>query len=291
MAQLLCGGIAGAISRTTVAPIDRVKLLIQTAKARNKQAKSIAQTGLTEINNAGVFSLWKGNLTNCFRVFPYAAIQFATYEKYKNLVTTYCEKTNRGFGVFERLLSGALAGATAATLTYPLDVIRVRQACFNEIKGPFEASRLLYKEGGIISFYKGWTPTILSLAPFIGINFATFDQLKSTFIPDGDTKNASSILVLGLGAAAGLFAQTICYPLDTVRRNMQMPANGYSSVRNAWKTIYNTDGILGFYRGMIPNAIKIIPNNAIRFLAYSKLTAYLGVTPRQKGDGGGGFGG
>ena len=76
-----------------------------------------------------------GNFTNCIRVFPYAALQFASYERYKSRIVDYCEEHNRDFGFVERLLSGACAGATAATLTYPLDVMRVRQAVYDDIKG------------------------------------------------------------------------------------------------------------------------------------------------------------
>ena len=113
-------------------------------------------------------------------------------------------------------------GASAASLTYPLDVIRVRQATFNDIKGPIDAIKRIHGESGIHGFFRGWVPTVMSLGPFIACNFATFDYLKSNFIKDGDTKNANSFLVLALGAGSGLFAQSICYPLDTVRRNMQV---------------------------------------------------------------------
>ena len=163
-------------------------------------------------------------------------------------------------------------------MTYPLDVIRVRQAVYNDIKGPLDAISHIYGESGIHGFFRGWVPTVMSLGPFIACNFATFDYLKTTFIPDGDTKNANSLLVLGLGACAGLAAQSVCYPLDTVRRNMQMPGNNFAGTLDCIKQIAKREGgLLAFYRGMLPNAIKIVPNNGIRFLAYTKLTAYLGI--------------
>jgi len=282
MQQLACGGVAGALARTTVAPIDRIKLIIQTAMGRQEAANtetSIVKTASKIVREGGIKSFWKGNFVNCIRVFPYAAIQFASYERFKHLVSiNITERFNREFGFLERLLSGACAGATAATLTYPLDVIRVRQATFNDIKGPIDAVSRIYGESGVHGFFRGWVPTVFSLGPFIACNFATFDYLKATFIKDGNTKNANSLLVLGLGAGAGLFAQSVCYPLDTVRRNMQMPGNNYNGTIDCIAKIASgPKGILGFYRGMIPNAIKIVPNNGIRFLAYTKLTAYLGI--------------
>lgn len=285
--QFVCGGAAGMTARTTVAPIDRVKLIIQTAMTRNNiesGQRGIIGTARHEIAKGGVLSMWKGNFTNCLRVFPYAALQFSTYERYKSHIMDYCEEHNRSFGFVERLLSGACAGATAATITYPLDVMRVRQAVYDDIKGPVGAIKNIYGEGGLRCFYKGWTPTLLSLAPFIATNFATFDALKTWYIGDGDQKNASTLAILGLGACAGLFAQTICYPLDTVRRSMQMPNHNYKGVLDCFYKIATNpqgNGVRSFYKGLLPNAIKIVPNNGIRFLMYSKLTVYMGV-PQKK---------
>ena len=229
--------------------------------------------------------MWKGNFTNCLRVFPYAALQFSTYERYKSHIMDYCEAHNRDFGFVERLLSGACAGATAATITYPLDVMRVRQAVYDDIRGPADAIRNIYGEGGMRCFYKGWTPTLLSLAPFIATNFATFDALKAWYLgPDGNAKEASTMAILGLGACAGLFAQSVCYPLDTVRRSMQMPNHSYKGVANCFYQIATNpqgNGIRSFYKGLLPNAIKIVPNNGIRFVIYSKLVAYLGIPSKK----------
>jgi len=285
--QFVCGGIAGMTARTTVAPIDRVKLIIQTAMTRGKAEageRGIIATARHEISKGGILSMWKGNFTNCIRVFPYAALQFASYERYKSRIVDYCEEHNRDFGFVERLLSGACAGATAATLTYPLDVMRVRQAVYDDIKGPLDAIRNIYSEGGIRCFYKGWTPTLLSLAPFIATNFATFDALKAWYIGDGNPKDAGTLPILGLGACAGLFAQTVCYPLDTVRRSMQMPNHNYNGVLDCfYKIATNPDGkgIRSFYKGLLPNAIKIVPNNGIRFLIYSKLTTYMAIPTKK----------
>ena len=71
----------------------------------------------------------KGNLTNCIRVFPYAAIQFSSYAQYKKMFLNYYDTTipKKQFGVLERFICGAFAGITAATLTYPLDLIRYTQ--------------------------------------------------------------------------------------------------------------------------------------------------------------------
>ena len=119
---------------------------------------------------------------------------------------------------------------------------------------------------------------MLSLSPFIAINFATMDTLKKMYFGQEDrnmTKKQlqarSPFSILFLGACSGIIAQTCCYPLDTVRRRMQVAGKNYSSTANAFSTILRTEGIRGYYKGMTANALKVVPNNAIRFAAFDFL--------------------
>lgn len=270
LAQLSCGGLAGAVSRSSVAPIDRVKILMQTQHLTNKgqAAKYVGITGTlrTIAFEEGISKLWRGNVTNVIRVVPYSATQFTSYDFYKSQLVG---DSGRELGKIERLCAGALAGMTATSLTHPLDVIRLRLNVQPELTGAIDACRSIMAEGGARTFFKGYVPTLLSLSPFIGINFATFDILKKTAFPNGD---GGTLSTLGLGATAGIFAQTCCFPLDTVRRRMQLKGVTYTSTGNAFVTILKEEGITGFYKGMAPNAVKVIPNNAIRFLVYDFLT-------------------
>merc|ERR1719336_3077639 len=170
---------------------------------------------------------------------------------------------------------------TAASMTYPLDVIRIRLATQPELTGFIDSSRSIFAENGVRAFYKGMAPTLLSLSPFIAINFCTFDSLKTRFVPETE-KTPNPLIILSLGAASGIFAQSICYPLDTVRRRMQMKGNKYTSIYNAFSTIIKEETWRGLYKGMVPNAIKVVPNNGIRFMAYTYICRWLGVPPRKK---------
>jgi solute carrier family 25 phosphate transporter 23/24/25/41 len=80
-----------------------------------------------------------------------------------------------------------------------------------------------------------------------------------------------------VGATSGTLAATACYPLDTVRRRMQMRGHTYSGQLDALSTIWRTEGHRGFYRGWAANTLKVVPQNAIRLVAYEWLKAALGV--------------
>lgn len=272
--ELACGGTAGSFARTFVAPVDRVKILIQTATitGKSKEYNSIVGTASKIYKAEGLSGFWRGNLTNCVRVVPHTATQFVSYEKYKPLFV----KEGEGMSIPKRLMAGALSGMTAATVTHPMDVVRINLQTKPELKGATDVMSYIFSNYGIKGFYKGYFPAMLSLSPFIAINFATFDTLKVLTFGDKkvskqELKKRNPAILLGLGAASGIIAQTCCYPLDTVRRRMQIATSSYSSTPNAFITILKTEGFLGFYKGMIPNAIKVVPNNAIRFAAFETL--------------------
>jgi len=283
--QLFCGGVAGVLSRTMVAPIDRVKILLQTQAVA--QGMSIDKYGgvigtvRKVVEEEGVRMLWRGNAPNCIRVFPYAALQFWTYDYYKGKILQ--KQKNRNFGVFERFKSGVLAGITAASLTYPLDLIRIRLATNVDpaVAGFVSQGRSIMQHGGFLALYTGFIPTLTSLAPFIAINFTVFDTIKTNFTPETvNSEFVNALYILGFGASSAVIAQSICYPLDTVRRRMQVKGSEYGTMRNAYATIIRKEGFAGLYGGYLPNTIKIIPNNAMRWLFYTYLCKSLGVEQR-----------
>jgi solute carrier family 25 phosphate transporter 23/24/25/41 len=80
-----------------------------------------------------------------------------------------------------------------------------------------------------------------------------------------------------LGGVAGTVAASTCYPLDTIRRRMQMKGRMYSSQADAFATIWRQEGMRGFYRGWAANTLKVVPQNAIRLVSYEAIKKLLGV--------------
>lgn len=257
--NLIAGGIAGTISRTIVAPFDKVKILMQT----NTNNSSFYNTFNSNIKNEGIKNLWKGNMLNCMRVFPYSALQFSTYD----LCKKHLNKKNEDITIQERLLAGTLAGSIATTLTHPIDVVRHRLMCYDEIKTSRGAIKDLYKENGFKSAFKGYGSTMLGLTPFIAINFATYDYLKSKY--NNSTNSISSIILTS--SISSLTAQSVCYPLDTIRRRMMSKDFLYKNSLDGLIKILSTEGVRSLYSGITVNMTKMIPNNCIRFIVYESI--------------------
>lgn len=282
--HLLAGGIAGAVSRTVVSPLERLKILFQVLGPGQTPPGVI--TTLREIYRAeGIKGYFKGNGTNVLRIAPYSAVQFASYEKYKAWVLLYTG--NESLDTVGRLFAGACAGITSASTTYPLDMVRTRLSLQEKnprYKGIADALKVIYKEeGGILALYRGLFPTLMGVAPYVAINFMVYETLRGFFAIRSETGSPSVFQKLLCGALAGAAAQTVTYPMDVVRRRMQiagMPGNSfaYPSTYLAFKTIFLREGLRGFFKGMIPNYLKVAPATGVSFVSYEWSKKILGTT-------------
>src|SRR5215471_18764982 len=136
-----------------------------------------------------------------------------------------------------RLIAGAMAGITSVVMTYPLDITRTRLSVqYSSLldpkthngKGPDKLPEMfptivnIYRtEGGIPALYRGLVPTVMGVAPYVGINFAVYEHMRKLVTPHG-RENPTGVGKLVAGAISGAVAQTITYPMDVLRRRFQV---------------------------------------------------------------------
>ena len=293
--SFFAGGIAGMCAKSFTAPLDRLKILLQ---VQHKQYRNYGVfSGFAAIyKKEGILGYYKGNSAMMARVFPYAAIQFMSYEQYKKLVRPYFNPNTHT----SKLLAGSLTGITAVTFTYPLDMVRARMAFqVHERKYAGIKHTLLsipQQEGGFIALYRGFSSTILGMIPYAGVAFYSYEVVKSFLMrtfPYWTTKSAldgSGTVVLNIpanliaGGMAGAISQTVSYPLDVARRHMQL-AGMISSEKSSplgivatLSQVYRTSGVQGLYRGMTINFYRSVPQVAVSFSTYELLKQMLGIS-------------
>ncbi|PIA32212.1 hypothetical protein AQUCO_04500066v1 [Aquilegia coerulea] len=230
-ALFAAGALAGAAAKTFTAPLDRIKLLMQTHGLRAGQEGAKKAIGFTEAialigKEGGLKGYWKGNLPQVIRIIPYSAVQLFAYEAYKKLL----KGADGELSVVGRLAAGACAGMTSTLVTYPLDVLRLRLAVEPGYKTMSEVALGMLRDEGIASFYNGLGPSLIGIAPYIAVNFCIFDLVKKA-LPEKYQKRTESSLATALVSAT--LATLMCYPLDTVRRQMQMRGTPYKTVLDA----------------------------------------------------------
>ncbi|KAK4530534.1 hypothetical protein CCYA_CCYA04G1391 [Cyanidiococcus yangmingshanensis] len=240
---LLAGGVAGAAAKTAVAPLDRVKILLQVARLHGgaRAYSSIPQTFRSIYAEEGIRGFYRGNSATLSRIFPYAAIQFTAFEVYHDLLFQLIQQRwwlrDRAVASaaapyappYLRFLSGAMAGSTAVMITYPLDLVRTRLAAqavtLSEGSHPgaiyrniADALLSLYRKGGIRGLYSGLSATLCGIIPYAGINFYMFGKLRRWSRERGLAEQYPTASALVCGGVAGLIGQSAAYPLETVRR-------------------------------------------------------------------------
>ena len=86
VASFLAGGVAGAVSRTVVSPLERLKILFQIQSSGTSEYNKSVGKGLSKMwRDEGWRGFMRGNGTNCIRIVPYSAVQFGSYNFYKRV--------------------------------------------------------------------------------------------------------------------------------------------------------------------------------------------------------------
>lgn len=258
---LFSGAFAGAVAKTSVAPLDRTKIIFQVSSARFSAKEAYRLIYRTYLKD-GFFSLWRGNSATMVRVIPYAAIQFCAHEQYKMLLGGYYGFQGKALPPFPRFLAGSMAGTTAAMLTYPLDMVRARMAVtpkemYSNILHVFVR---ISREEGLKTLYRGFTPTILGVIPYAGLSFFTYETLKKLHAEHTGRSQPYTYERLIFGACAGLIGQSSSYPLDVVRRRMQtagVTGHTYGTILGTMREIVSEEGFIrGLYKGLSMNWVK-----------------------------------
>ncbi|XP_002992848.2 mitochondrial substrate carrier family protein V [Selaginella moellendorffii] len=292
--QLISGGVAGAVSKTCTAPLARLTILFQVQGMRTNHAleqASMLREASRIFREEGFRAFWKGNGVTVVHRLPYSAINFFSYENYKLFLTRMSGAENRpeslGVGMGTRLLAGGGAGLTAASLTYPLDLVRTRLAAQTKVmyyRGIVHALVTISQEEGFKGLYKGIGPTLLCVGPNIAINFCAYETLKSIWV--AQSPNSPNIITsLCCGSVAGICSSTATFPLDLIRRRMQLEgaagqARVYKSgLMGTLKHILRSEGLRGLYRGIMPEYFKVIPSVGIVFMTYEFMKRVLQPKP------------
>ncbi|KAM7009275.1 mitochondrial adenyl nucleotide antiporter SLC25A24 [Tautogolabrus adspersus] len=279
--QLMAGAIAGSVSRTGTAPLDRLKVFRQVHGSIDLKG-NVLSGFQSMVKEGGLRSLWRGNGMNVLKIAPETAIKFSAYEQIKNVIRGRNE--SRNLRLHERFFAGSLAGATAQTAIYPMEVLKTRLTLrkSGQYSGIADCAKQILQREGVTAFYKGYLPTMLSIVPYAGIDLAVYETLKFSWLNRNRGVVDPGVMVLvGCGAVSSTCGQLASYPLALIRTRMQAQA----SVKGAPKpsmlalihNILTKEGVAGLYRGISPNLLKVIPAVSVSYVVYEYTRILLGV--------------
>jgi len=261
------GGGSAAISKTAVAPIDRVKLLLQTQDASSqikgdKKYKGIMDVFVRVPKEEGFGAFWRGNLANVIRYFPTQALNFAFKDTYKKIFCPYDAKTDFWKFFFGNLASGGAAGATSLMFVYPLDFARTRLAAdvgkgdSRQFNGLVDCLSKINKSDGFMGLYRGFGVSVLGIIVYRACYFGGYDTAKKSLFKKDTSVIFKFLTAQVITGISGL----VSYPLDTVRRRLMMQSGRkdvmYTGTFDCFNKILKNEGGKAFFKGALSNIIR-----------------------------------
>jgi solute carrier family 25 (adenine nucleotide translocator) protein 4/5/6/31 len=284
--DLLTGGTAAAVSKTAVAPIERVKLLLQVQHAQKSievKYKGIIDCFTRVAKEQGFWSLWRGNLANVIRYFPTQALNFAFKDTYKKLFIGGIDKKKEFWKFFfGNLASGGAAGATSLCVVYPLDFARTRLAADvgkgtgREFSGLGNCLVKIFKSDGILGLYRGFFVSVQGIIIYRASYFGFFDTIKS--MVSTDPKKVNFFVAWGIAQVVTVCSGIASYPWDTVRRRMMMQSGKKEILyKNTWDCavkIVKNEGLRAMYKGALSNIFRGT-GGALVLAIYDEIKKYI----------------
>ncbi|EED13076.1 calcium dependent mitochondrial carrier protein, putative [Talaromyces stipitatus ATCC 10500] len=314
LGYFIAGGLAGAVSRTATAPLDRLKVYLIAQTGVRKEAVRAAQKGapvnavrkgikslvdaMKELWKAGgVRSLFAGNGLNVVKIMPESAIKFGAYEASKRAFARLeGHNDTKKIKPTSQFLSGGLGGMVAQCFVYPIDTLKFRMQC-EVVQGGVrgnkliaETARKMWQTTGGFAFFRGLPLGLMGMFPYAAIDLSTFEYLKRRLVArkarqekcHEDDVPLSNFTTGAIGAFSGALGASFVYPLNVLRTRLQAqgtvlhPAT-YDGIIDVTRTTYRTEGIRGFYKGITPNMLKVAPAVSISYIVYENAKRFLGL--------------
>ena len=199
--SLAAGAIAGAVSRTATAPIDRIKTMMQIDASRG--APLVARSILA---SDGALGFWRGNFANVLKIAPESGVKFLAYGLLK---ARFCEDASSPT-TLERFVSGGIAGAIAQAVIYPLETVKTRMALStggSEYSSVANTVRRVLQHEGWRGLFGGLGASIAGIIPYAGTDMMVYQTLKDQYSDRNPGADPGPLVFLGCGAVSSVCGQ------------------------------------------------------------------------------------
>jgi solute carrier family 25 (adenine nucleotide translocator) protein 4/5/6/31 len=288
ISDIFIGGSIGAIAKTAMAPVERIKLLLQTMDSnpdvisgKVQPYKGIGDCFARVKAEQGIAAFWRGNLVNCLRYAPQQGSALAFNDLLNNLFPTYNSKTDfwKGFGV--KLASGGIAGGVANTICYPFDFARTRLASDvkkgkGQFNGIMDCIMTTVKQQGITGLYTGWSVTVAGAFVYRAGQLGCFKQIQDMNPYKSDKGTLGAVSAFVSVTLARTVVMPFNYPFDTVRRRMMLQSEKplaerlYKGSFHCFNSILKKEGMKGMYKGMVPELFRGVGGSLV-IVAYDRI--------------------
>eukprot|EP00672_Neobodo_designis_P008154 CAMPEP_0174871236 /NCGR_PEP_ID=MMETSP1114-20130205/71133_1 /TAXON_ID=312471 /ORGANISM="Neobodo designis, Strain CCAP 1951/1" /LENGTH=302 /DNA_ID=CAMNT_0016106515 /DNA_START=48 /DNA_END=956 /DNA_ORIENTATION=+ len=293
VADTALGGAIGGAFKTAAAPVERVKLLLQTmhsnpeiASGRVLPYRGFWDCAQRVLREQGTVAFWRGNTVNVLRYAPQQGTALAVNDSLNRLFPRYDPHSEFWASFAVKLVSGGTAGGIAATVCYPFDFARTRLATDvvaggRRYRGSWHCLSDTVRRRGMLAIYSGWSATIVGTMVYRAGQLGFFKQMQAMnpHRNDHGWRGVASAAVAGVVARSAITPFT--YPFDTVRRRMMLDAGSterlHKTTSACVRYVYRQRGVAGFYGGFAAEMVRGI-GVGLGVAAYDRAKAHLGST-------------
>uniref|UniRef100_A0A7N0TYN2 Mitochondrial adenine nucleotide transporter BTL1 n=1 Tax=Kalanchoe fedtschenkoi TaxID=63787 RepID=A0A7N0TYN2_KALFE len=196
--------------------------------------------------------------------------------------------------------SGALAGAMTKAVLAPLETIRTRMVVGVGSKNIAGSFIEVVEKQGWKGLWAGNTVNMIRIVPTQAIELATFECVKRSMIsvqekwkqeecPRVQIGNINLSLSLSwispvavAGAAAGVVSTLVCHPLEVLKDRLTISPVTYPNLTVAIGRIYKDSGVGGFYAGLFPTLVGMLPYSTCYYFMYETIKKSYCTTQKKK---------
>lgn len=283
----LAGSAAGMVTRALISPFDVIKirfqLQIEPVSSRRPEGKywGLFQASRCICSEEGLSAFWKGHIPAQLLSIGFGAVQFATFEVLTEVVHKKTSYDSQTAGV--HFVCGGLAACSATVVCQPLDTLRTRFAAQGEPKvyhNLRDAVSTMCRSEGVLTFYRGLSPTLMAVFPYAGLQFFFYNVFKKLLAPPPKAaKSRGNLRSLVCGSGAGIISKTITYPFDVFKKRLQVggfeaarihfgQVRSYGGLVDCMVQMATEEGIRGFFKGLSPSLVKAALSTGFTFFWY-----------------------
>ena len=292
--DLVIGGSVGAIAKTAMAPVERIKLLLQTmdsnpdiVSGKVERYKGVGDCFTRVRAEQGMAAFWRGNLVNCLRYAPQQGSALAFNDALNNAFPKYDSKTQFWQSFATKLFSGGLAGGVANTICYPFDYARTRLASdVKKGKGQFngiaDCIMTTVRQQGVVGLYTGWSVTVMGAFVYRAGQLGCFKQIQDLNPYKNDKGTLGVVSSFVAVTAARTVVMPFNYPFDTVRRRMMLQSEKpkadrlYSGSVDCFTKVLKNEGLAGMYKGLVPELFRGVGGSLV-VVGYDRIKLIFGL--------------
>jgi len=290
-AHFLAGIAAGLTGTVVLYPLELLKTRMQVADGTLPEYANLRNSIKSVLRNEGYGGLYKGITPAVMAATGSWGGYFYFYEKSKKrkCISQGLDPVTAKLGATDHLLAGVEAGSIMVCLFNPLWLLKTRLALqdakgLNQIgaastatqpryTGVINAFRTIIREEGIAGLYQGLFPALL-LTSHGAVQFASYEYMKVRMQETMATSEQPAWVSVLLGGTSKIVASTATYPYQVMKSRLQQRgiegtyvySSSFDCVRHTWKL----EGARGFFRGLIPNVMKVTPSAALTFVVYEE---------------------